>query len=85
VKKAILLVGFDGVAMMPAILCADNSDEARQGNIPLFDEVFACLSCGKEIRPNGDSDYELFEKGQRVGLLEIFESPRFDGGEKAER
>jgi hypothetical protein len=85
VTKAILLVGSDGVAMVPAILCADNPDEARQGSVPLFEDVFARLSNGKEIRSNGDSGYELFEKGQRVGSLEILESPSFGGEEKTER
>jgi hypothetical protein len=82
VTKAVLLLGPDGIASVPPILCTDNPDEARQGGIPFFDEIIAQLSGGKEIRSNGDSGYELYENGQRVGSLEILESPSFDGEEK---
>jgi hypothetical protein len=83
--KAILLLGPDGVASVPPILCADNPDEARQDGIPLFDEIIAQLSGGKEIRSDGNSGYELYENGQRVGSLEIWESPSFDAEEITER
>ncbi len=82
--KAVLLLGPDGIASVPPILCADNADEARQVGIPFFDEIIAQLSGGKEIRSNGDSGFELYENGQRVGSLEIFESPSFDAEEKTE-
>jgi hypothetical protein len=85
VTKAVLLLGTDGIASVPPIMCADSLDEARQGGIPFFDEIIAQLSGGKEIRPNGDSGYELYENGQRVGSLEVFESPSFFGQEKTER
>jgi hypothetical protein len=75
VTKAVLLLGPDGIASVPPILCADNLDEARRGGIPFFDEIIAQLSGGKEIRSIGDSGYELYENGQRVGSLEIFELP----------
>jgi hypothetical protein len=84
VTKAVLLLGPDGIACVRPILCADNPDEARQGGIPCFDEIIAQLSRGKEIRADGNSGYELYENGQRVGLLEIFESPSFEAEEKAE-
>jgi hypothetical protein len=80
-----LLLGPDGIASVPPVLCADNPDEARQGGIPFFDEIIARLSDGKEIRSNGDSGYELYENGQRVGSLEILESPSFDAEEKTKR
>jgi hypothetical protein len=41
------------------------------------------LSAGKVIRASGESSYELFEQGEHVGRLEIFEAPRLDGNENS--
>jgi hypothetical protein len=71
VTKAILLLDPQGIAQVPAILCAENADEAQARSIPLFTTVFAQLIAGMELSPNGE-DYDLFEKGKRVGTLEIF-------------
>jgi hypothetical protein len=75
-SKAILLLDADGVALAPATLCAEAAEEARNLKLPLFDEVFADLSSGKELQANGDSTYDLFHDGERVGILEVFEAPR---------
>ena len=75
VPKAILLLDSEGIALAPATLCAETQEEARRLNLPLFDQVLAELSKGMEMRVNGGSCYELFEEGERVGRLEIFEAP----------
>jgi hypothetical protein len=75
VTKAIVLLGPDGVAIAPPILCADNPAEARQRCIPLFDQIFAQLSAGMQMRSNGNSTYEIYKKDHRVGSLEVLESP----------
>jgi hypothetical protein len=69
--KAILLLDPQGVAQVPAILCAENAEEAQAHNIPLFTAVFAQLIAGMDLSPNGE-DYDLFENGKRIGTLEIF-------------
>jgi hypothetical protein len=79
VTKAIVLLDAGGVAMAPATLCAEAVEEARKLNLPLVDAVLAHLSAGKEMRTNGDTGYELYHEGQRVALLEIFETPCVDG------
>jgi hypothetical protein len=79
VPKAILLLDSDGIALAPATLCAEALEEAGRLNLPLFDHVLTELSAGKVIRANGESSYELFEEGERVGRLEIFEAPRLEG------
>lgn len=81
--KAILLVDSDGIALAPATLCAEAVEEAGRLNLPLFDRVLAELSAGKVIRASGESSYELFEQGEHVGRLEIFEAPRLDGSENS--
>jgi hypothetical protein len=79
VPKAILLLDSDGIALAPATLCAEAVEEAGRLNLPLFDHVLAELSTGKVIRANGEFSYELFQAGERVGRLEIFEVPSLDG------
>jgi hypothetical protein len=74
--KAVLLLDPDGVALAPATLCAEAAEEARNLKLPLFDQVVAELSAGREMRAVGESSFELYEEGQRVALLEIFEPPR---------
>ncbi len=73
--KTILLLDPDGLAMAPATLCAEAAEEARQLNLPLIDQVLAQLSAGKEMRANGSGSYDLLKAGQRVAILEIFETP----------
>lgn len=73
--KAVLLVDPDGLALAPATLCAEGPEEARQLNLPLFDHVLSQLSAGRQIRPNGGTSYELFQAGERVAFLEIFDTP----------
>jgi hypothetical protein len=75
VTKAILLLDSNGVALAPARLCAEASAEAHQLKLPLFDQVLAELTQGKELRANGSAGYELLQHGKRVGLVEIFEAP----------
>jgi len=75
VAKAILLLDPDGLALAPATLCAEAAEEARQLNLPLFDDVLAQLIAGRELRANGNSSYELIQAGRRVGMVEIFETP----------
>ena len=82
--KAIVLLDPDGVAVTPAILCADDPAEAEQRRIPLFDQVFAQLSAGMETRPTGNFVFELYKRGHRVGSLEVLEPPSFDGEDKVE-
>ena len=82
--KAVLLLDPDGLALAPARLCAEAAEEARQLNLPLIDQVLAQLSVGKEMRANGNSSYELFQAGQRVAMLEIFDAPP-DGTEISNR
>ena len=36
------------------------------------------------MRANGGSQYELWDHGRLVGMLEIFEPPRFDGEREGE-
>jgi hypothetical protein len=74
-SKAILLLDANGVALAPATLCAEVPEEAQKLKLPLFDQVLADLSDGKELQANGDSSYELFDGGHRVGILEVFEAP----------
>jgi hypothetical protein len=76
--KAVLLLDSDGIALAPATLCADASEEARKLKLPLFDQVLAELSAGMEMRPAGETCYELFDEGQRVAVLEVFEPPPLD-------
>ena len=76
--KAVLLLDSEGVALAPATLCTDASDEARKLKLPLFDQVLAELSAGMEMRPAGKTCYELFDEGQRVAVLEVFEPPPQD-------
>ncbi len=83
--KAIVLVGPDGLALAPATLCAEATEEARQWNLPLIDHVLAQLSAGKEMRANGDSSYGLYQAGQCVAMLEIFDSPALNGTETSNR
>jgi hypothetical protein len=59
---------------VPAILCAESAEEAQAG-IPLFATVFSQLIAGMDLCPNGE-DHDLFEKGKRIGTLEIFVVPR---------
>ena len=73
--KAILLLDPGGLALAPATLCAEAAEEARQLNLPLFDDVLAQLIAGRELRANGNSSYELIQAGRRVGMVEIFETP----------
>jgi hypothetical protein len=75
VAKAVLLLNLDGLALAPATLCAEGAEEARRLNLPLFDHVVAELSEGRQIRANGSTSYELFQAGERVALLEIFDTP----------
>lgn len=77
--KAILLLDPDGLALAPAILCAEAAEEARRRNLPLFDHILAQLSAGAQLRPNGEASYELLQAGQRVAVLEIFETPSMNG------
>lgn len=76
--KAILLLDPDGLALEPATLCAEAPEEARRLHLPLIDQVLAHLSAGKELRANGNSSYELFQAGERVALLEVFDTPPKD-------
>jgi len=78
VTKAVLLLNLEGVVEVPPILCAENAEEAQAQRIPLFSAVFAQLTAGMEICPNGE-DYDLFERGKRIGTLEIFEQPLSEG------
>jgi hypothetical protein len=80
--KAILLLDSDGIALAPATLCADASEEARNLKLPLFDQVLAELSAGMEMRPVGETSYELFDEGQRVAVLEVFEPPPLEREKK---
>jgi hypothetical protein len=73
--KAILLLDSNGIALAPATLCAENQEEARRRSLPLFEHVLAELGAGRQIRANSGSCFELFEQGQHVGSLEIFEAP----------
>jgi hypothetical protein len=75
VTKAILLLDSHGVAAAPATLCAEAAAEAKKLKLPLFDQVLAELTQGKELRANGSAGYELFQQGERVGMVEIFEAP----------
>jgi len=75
VAKAVLLLSLDGLALAPATLCAEGTEEARELNLPLFDHVLAELTAGRQIRANGGTSFELFQAGERVALLEIFNTP----------
>ena len=83
--KAILRLDSDGVPLAPATLCADVAEEAQKLRLPIFEQVLAQLSEGMEIRANGDSQYELWDQGRLVGMLEIFEPPHLTGEEKTGR
>jgi hypothetical protein len=54
-------------------------------NLPLIDHVLAQLSADKEMRANGDSSYELYQAGQCVAMLEIFDPPALNGTETSNR
>jgi len=84
VAKAILLLDPDGLALASATLCAEAPEEARQLNLPLIDQVLAQLRAGREMRANGNSSYELFQAGQHVAVIEIFDTPP-DGTELSNR
>jgi len=84
VTKAVLRLDSDGVPLAPATLCADAAEEAQQLRLPIFEQVLAQLSEGMEMRANGDSQYELWDEGRLVGMLEVFEPPRLYGEEKAD-
>ena len=73
--KAILLIDPDGLALARATLCAEAAEEARNLNLPLFEDVLARLTAGKEVRLNGPTCYELCQAGQCVAVLEVFDSP----------
>ena len=74
--KAVLRLDSDGVPLAPATLCADAMEEAHKLKLPIFEQVLAELSEGMEMRANGGSQYELWDQGRLVGMLEIFEPPR---------
>ena len=76
--KAILLLDSNGVPVAPATLCAEAAAEAKTLKLPLFDQVLAELTRGKEVRANGGAGYELLLQGECVGLVEIFEAPLDD-------
>jgi hypothetical protein len=78
-SKAILLLDQHGAARAPAVLCADSVEEAQTHSIPLFTTMFAHLTVGKDLCPNGHG-YDLFENGRPVGTLEIFAPAVGDGG-----
>jgi hypothetical protein len=73
--KTVLILNADDVARSPAILCAENDGEAQSRQLPLFTSVFAQLITGLDLYPNGDG-YDLFDKGDRVGSLEVFATPQ---------
>jgi hypothetical protein len=79
--KAILLLNLEGAAQGQAILCAENTAEAQEAGIPLLASVLAQITAGMEVHPSGDG-YELFERGTRVGAVEIFLTPMQDGLER---
>ena len=81
--KAVLRLDSDGVPLAPATLCADATEEAHKLRLPIFEQVLDELSEGMEMRANGGSQYELWDQGRLVGMLEIFEPPRFDGEREA--
>jgi hypothetical protein len=83
VAKAILRLDSDGVPVAPATLCAEAGEEAHSPRLPIFEQMLAQLSEGMEMRANGGSQYELWEQGRLVGLLEVFEAPRLNEQEKA--
>jgi hypothetical protein len=84
VTKAILPLDSDGVPVAPATLCAEAAAEAHELRLPIFEQVLAQLSEGTEMRANGDSQYELWDQGRLVGMLEVFEAPRVNGEEKGD-
>ena len=77
--KAILRLDSDGVPLAPATLCADATEEAHKLRLPIFEQVLAELSEGMEMRANGGSQYELWDQGRLVGMLEVFEPPPLNG------
>jgi hypothetical protein len=85
VTKAVLRLDSDGVPLAPATLCADATEEAHKLRLPIFEQVLEELSEGMEMRANGGSQYELWDQGTLVGMLEIFEPPRFDGERERDR
>ena len=82
--KAILPLDSDGVPVAPATLCADAAEEADKLGLPIFEQVLAQLSEGMEMRANGGSEYELWDQGRLVGMLEVFEAPRVNGEEEGD-
>ena len=82
--KAILRLDSDGVPLAPATLCADATEEAHKLRLPIFEQVLAELSEGMEMRANGGSQYELWDQGRLVGMLEVFEPPRLNGEREGE-
>jgi hypothetical protein len=83
--KAVLLLNLEGAAQGQAILCAENTAEAREAGIPLLASVVAQITTGMEVLANGDDGYELFDRGTRVGTLEIFLAPAQDGPTNAQQ
>jgi len=79
VTKAVLRLDSDGVPLAPATLCAEATEEAHQLRLPIFEQVLEEMSEGMEMRTNGGSQYELWDQGRLVGMLEVFEPPRYDG------
>jgi hypothetical protein len=79
VTKAVLRLDSDGIPLAPATLCADATEEAQRLRLPSFEQVLAELSAGMEMRANGGWQYELWDQGRLVGMLEIFEPPRLNG------
>jgi hypothetical protein len=85
VTKAILPLDSDGVPVAPATLCAEATEEAHELRLPIFEQVLAQLSEGMEMRANGGSQYELWDQGKLVGMLEVLQAPHVDGEEKGDR
>ena len=73
--KAIVVLDPNGFPLKPATLCAEAAAEAREHNLPLLDHLLADLTAGKELRPSGETAFELLHQGLRVGSVEIFEAP----------
>jgi hypothetical protein len=73
--KAILVLDSEGIALAPATLCAEAPEEALHLNLPMFNRWHAELTAGLEIRADDGCSYDLFEDGERVGRLEVFEVP----------
>jgi hypothetical protein len=85
VTKAVLRLDSDGVPLAPATLCADATEEAHKLRLPVFEQVLEDLSEGMEMRANGGWQYELWDQGRLVGLLEVFEPPRLSCESEGDR